>query len=297
MSLGIPSEVRNYVLRIFSDVNDKVTRKISTTPNIPEESLDISFIERLSEYSAPRIVAPNWAVRIAAHFIGNIRHRRRYEIADLGIVVVFKKGSTVQARKLVLLQSKRLYPKNNEVIEFEDFDYDLGLALVTRNERMETPIFSNVLFEFDVNSSYGALKAKSHQCEVIQEHFDDTNIPVHYLLYNPIVLPWSISYPASIGSIVLPKRKFGARIVHAKDVHDIFRNRQKGEPLKLSDFPRPDEGYTNIGFSLENFIENVIRCRQGYRFDGSRDVGLDRLFSRKSGPIFCVVEIVIEKGN
>ena len=107
--------VRIY-LQNFSNLNDKVSRKISLTPNIPEETLDISFIEFLSDSSAPTVISPGWAVRISAHFIGNIRQYRRYEIADIGVVVVFKRKSNVIGRKLVLLQSKRLYPNNGNYI-------------------------------------------------------------------------------------------------------------------------------------------------------------------------------------
>ena len=295
MHIQIPDSVRSYIFRVFSDVNEKISRKISTVPNIPEESLDITFIDTLSDYSAPKIVDGDWAVRMAAHFIGNIRHRRRFEIADLGIIVVFKKGPRILTRKLVLLQSKRLYPNNSEVIEFDDYDYDLGLALLTEREQLETPVFSRVKFEFDLTSSYGALKTNARQCTVIQEHLEDTKIPVHYSMYNPLVLPWTISYPVSTGNAELPKRVLGTRIVSAERVLGISAQRTGGVPLTVGDFLENNgDGYT-FGVSLENFFDDVIRCEKGYTFDGSRDVGLHRLFSRKSGPIFCIVEIVIEE--
>ena len=295
MKIEIPDIVRNYIYMMFSEVNEKISQKITTIPNLPEESLDISFIETLSNYSAPRVVAPNWAVRIAAHFIGNIRHRRRYEIADIGIVIVFKKGSVVLARKLVLLQSKRLYPNNNEVIEFDDFDYDLGLALVTERERLETPVFSQVHFEFDTTSSYGALKPNSNQCSVIQEHLQDTNIPVYYLMYNPLVLPWRISYPTFLRNVELPQREFGARIISANRVHKVLESRTNSVALKVADLSEEAEDSYLFGFSLEDFFDDVVRCEQGYMFGGDREAGLHRLFSRKSGPIFCIVEVVIEE--
>ena len=295
MHIQVPDAVRNYIFRVFSDVNEKISRKISTVPNIPEESLDITFIDTLSDYSAPKIVAGDWAVRIAAHFIGNIRHRRRFEIADLGIIFVFKKGSRILTRKLVLLQSKRLYPNNSEVVEFDDYDYDLGLALLTEREQLETPVFSRVKFEFDLASPYGALKTNSPQCTVIQEHLDDTQIPVYYSMYNPLVLPWTISYPISMGNRELPKRMLGTRIVSAERVLGISAQRTSGVPLTVGDFVENNGEEYAFGVSLEHFFDDVVRCQKGYTFDSSRDVGLHRLFSRKSGPIFCIVEVVIEQ--
>lgn len=193
MNFNVPEIVCAFIYRIISNLNDKVSRKISLTPNIPEETLDISFIEFLSDSSAPTVISLGWAVRISAHFIGNIRQYRRYEIADIGVVVVFKRKSNVIGRKLVLLQSKRLYPNNHHVIVLDDFDYQLGLAKITRGGRSEATIYSTIEYEFDHSSAYGALNANSNQCKKIQEHFDDTNIPVYYMMYNPIVVPWRIS--------------------------------------------------------------------------------------------------------
>ena len=116
-NFDVPESVLNYIRLMFASVNDYVSQRISKIPNVPEESLDISFIDKLSDYSGPVTVAPSWAVQIATHFIGNIRHYRRYEIADIGVVIIFKKSSEIIGRKLVLLQSKRLYPKNFRVTE------------------------------------------------------------------------------------------------------------------------------------------------------------------------------------
>ena len=88
-SFDVPESVLNYIRLMFASVNDYVSQKISKIPNVPEESLDISFIDKLSDYSGPVSVEPNWVVQIATHFIGSIRHYRRYEIADIGVVIVF----------------------------------------------------------------------------------------------------------------------------------------------------------------------------------------------------------------
>ena len=192
MDIAIPEAIYSYVRRIFSELNDNVSRMISVNPNIPEESLDISFIDRLSRESHPTIVTPDWAVRMSAHFIGNIRHYRRYEVADIGVAIEYRYHSRVVERKLILLQSKRLYPNNHEVTEFDDFDYERGLGLITGESPNEVPIFSKIKYEFNQDSLYGALRANSQQCNLIQNHFTDTCIPVYYMLYNPVVVPLSV---------------------------------------------------------------------------------------------------------
>lgn len=263
-------------------------------PNIPEESLDISFIEGLSRRSHPTIVTPGWAVRLSAHFIGNIRYYRRYEIADIGVVIEYKLHSQVVKRKLILLQSKRLYPNNHEVIKLDDHDYELGLGLVTGENPNEVPIFSEIKYEFSHVSSYGALRANSNQCNVIQNHFCDTGIPVYYMLYNPVIVPWCVSYPVSTKEICLPERTLGTRVVPASDIHSILlRKYSASTSLKLADLSTVEPSGT-YGHSLEDFFDRSIRCEWGYPYSGKTDAGLQRLFSRKSGPIFCVVKIAIE---
>ena len=296
--IQVPTAIHTHIYEIFAKANDKISRKLSLNPNLPEESLDISFIEYLSHHSAPTLVTPGWAVLIATHFIGRLRHYDRYEIADIGIVVVFKRETRVLGRKLVLLQSKRLYPKNNDVIEPEHYDYFLGLGLVTREDQYEATIFGPTEYKFDYECSYGALRARSQQCTSIQEHMNDTGVPVHYMLYNPLAVPWSLNYPVAKRPIVLPSREFGIRVIPASDVHSVLTGCSSGNTLKLKDLiaaqHSPD---TLFGGSLEDFMDSVISCREGYFYDRERDSGLHRLFDRKSGGIFCVVEITIEQSE
>ena len=296
--IQVPAAIHAHVYEIFSEVNDKISRKLSLNPNLPEESLDTSFVDCLSEHSAPTVVIPGWAVLFAAHFIGRLRHYDRYEIADIGIVVVFKRETRVLGRKLVLLQSKRLYPKNNDVNELDKYDYLLGLGLVTREEHYESTIFGPMSYEFDYECSYGALQAQSHQCTSIQRVMNDTGIPVHYMMYNPLVVPWSLNYPAAKGQIELPRREFGTRLILASDVHSVLASRSSGRSLKLEDLiaarHSPDALF---GSSLEDFMDSVIGCREGYYYDQDEESGLHRLFERKSGGIFCIVEVTIEQSE
>ena len=291
----IPIGVLEYVRNIFGSVNDHVSQKFSKIPNIKEESLDISFIDRLSDFSEPVVVCPDWAVQVAAHFIGSIRHHRRYEIADIGVVVVFKRTSRIVGRKLVLLQSKRLYPNNYRVNEFEDFDYELGLGIAIRDNQNEATIMSTVTYEFDENSKYGALLKSSNQCNAINEHFGETKIPVHYMLYNPLIVPCAIEHPIKVMNDRLPNRQFGTRVIDASDVHDAMDGLPDNAPLALKKLAGAcsSEGLA-FGRTLEDFFYEVVSCRNGYQFH-SIDDGIRRLFRRKSGPIFCVIELTIEQ--
>ena len=91
-----------------------------------------------------------------------------------------------------------------------------------------------------------------------------------------------------------PEREFGIRVISTERVHAILNEYAGSAALRVADIcNREGDGHT-FGWSLESFFEEVIQCSEGYLFDGAKDAGLNRLFSRKSGPIFCIVEVVIE---
>lgn len=65
------------------------------------------------------------------HNIGGLRRFQRWEVADIAIVVFVIRSKRVIAQKIGLLQSKRLYPTNNDV-DGEDlvgFQYGLNAFL------------------------------------------------------------------------------------------------------------------------------------------------------------------------
>ena len=112
-----PPEVHRYVAGVFRAANRRVCEKIARVPNCAEPSLDLTLIEHLSQFGGPRVVAAGWAVRIDIHYLGGLRHFYGWEIADIGVLVFAKQGSSVVAKKTALLQSKRLYPSSGGIAE------------------------------------------------------------------------------------------------------------------------------------------------------------------------------------
>lgn len=112
-----PAEVHRYVSKVFADANRRLCEKIAHVPNCSEPSLDMTLVEHLSQYSGPQVVAPGWAVRIDVHYLGGMRHFYGWEIADIGLLLFCKKAGAVVSKKVALLQSRRLYPINKELLK------------------------------------------------------------------------------------------------------------------------------------------------------------------------------------
>ena len=123
-----PPQVVSYIRNVFAQANKRLSEKIARVPNCSEPSLDMTLIEHLTQFAAPRVVAPGWTVKLDVHFLGGLRHFDSWEIADIGLLVFAKLGPNVVAQKVALLQSKRLYPTNHPVVEQSSFDYKVGFA-------------------------------------------------------------------------------------------------------------------------------------------------------------------------
>src|ERR1700743_3874149 len=118
--MTIPQDVRDYVKAVFAECNAKVSAKLSRFPANLETSLDLTFIEQLTEYVAPRRLGSGWTIRIDTQYLGGLHHWNNWEIADIGVIVIFIKGGKVTKTKLAILQSKRLYANELPVVEEGD---------------------------------------------------------------------------------------------------------------------------------------------------------------------------------
>src|SRR5688572_2764419 len=95
MGIPFPSDVRQYVRRIFRRCNNSVSKLFSKFPAYREESLDLHFIAQLSAHQKPVRLKSEWTVRIEVHFMGGGRHFRNFEAADIGIMMVFRRRGQV----------------------------------------------------------------------------------------------------------------------------------------------------------------------------------------------------------
>jgi|SRR5215469_16574295 len=64
----IPAEVINWIRSVFAVVNRRVSDKLTRIPTTHETSLDITFIEELSQHSAPFRFSSSWVVRLETHY-------------------------------------------------------------------------------------------------------------------------------------------------------------------------------------------------------------------------------------
>ncbi len=295
---AFPASVHRYVASVFNKANRRVCEKIARTPNCSEPALDMTLIEQLSQHGGPQVIAPGWAVRIDTHYLGGLRHFRNWEVADIGVLVFAKQGSSVVAKKTALLQSKRLYPNAGGIAEESPEDYQIGFGGLLPSPGSSKSLALSHKFDFTAKSKYKALKVADEQYQAITAYEAEQKLDVHYLLYNPWSVDASYAFPRH-GKVVLgPAANGGCQVISAGAIRAAMSGRPAGysptfaELSLASNQPLTGTG----GWRLEHFTSNLLlKCKQGNLFENLDQENIYSLFNRRSGPIAAAVAVTVEQ--
>ncbi len=292
----IPDDVISWFRQIFSDANRKVCERLVNVPNIRETSLDDGLIEALIPDSAPRLLPSGAIVRMDIHNIGGLRRlgRRpwelewehpfigRWETADIAILVFIYRREKLIAKKIGLLQSKRLYPNNNDVEDEDEPGFLFGMNLFLRRESGQAIGTLHRQFSFTENCVYGAIHAGHHQVKLIDDLNREFGKTVYYLLYNPHVVPFSVTYPLC-ERFRVEQADIGCRVFDANHIHQAL--------VELNEGMSPTYAMVNSKGSASNWslerwaADMLLTCKVGEQFDDSRDDRVRYFLERRSGPI------------
>ncbi|MEX1252926.1 MAG: hypothetical protein WEE64_01165 [Dehalococcoidia bacterium] len=288
----LPPAVISWVLHVFQQCNARIAEKLVNNPNVPEESLDLTWIEHLSRYSSPIALGNSWFAKIQAHYLGGMRHFYRWEIADIGVLVFLKRAGEMRRSKVGLLQSKRLYPASQKVAEETLVDYETGFARLADPEDWSRSIATETMFEFNDECRYGALLAASNQVKAIKQYERKSRLQVYYQLYNPPALPLTRFVPSE--HITINEVGIGTRIVAASQVHKTLATLKSGESPSLKLLAKTAGGVESLGWPLERFVLEMLECREGSSFAALDDDRIQSMFFRRTGAIAAAIAITIE---
>jgi len=246
---------------------------------------------------APPVADPGgWTVYIQTHFLGGRRHFRNWEVADIGLLVIFRDRGKVLRIKVGLLQSKRLYPIEQKQLPDLREKFEIGFGTLLHVPEAYQVLAGGRNFNFTKNSQYAALSKNSEQEKSLLEYSQSSGIPVYYLLYNPAEIPWSATVPATkLGAY--PEPKVGCRVVPAPVLSQKLTSVSNVHPSfgDLTQLGKPFVGEHKAGWRLEHFVADLLLpCKEGYVVTGETDQVLERLFYRRSGPIAAAVALTIE---
>lgn len=293
--IDIPADVIQWVSQVFSECNRRITSKLTNNPNVPEESLDDTWIEHFSHLSTPLTLSSAWTVKIETHYIGALRHFNGWEVADIGILLFVRRGGRVERSKVALLQSKRLYPKQNQIRETLLTDYRTGFASLADPEDLRTSIATQNEFEFNDGCRFAAIKANSDQITNIINYQRQNNLSVYYQLYSPWSLPIIQRVPLSGIQQYGGMPTAGVRIVPSSVIHDYLSSQEDGYKPRFNEIQMSGNSSFLYGWPLEFFASELfLKCHEGNVFETIGDSRIQNLFYRRSGAISAAIAITIE---
>ncbi len=288
----LPKDVVDWVRAIMQACNDDVTERLVNQPNIREPSLDDAFINKVSQFAAPKALPSGAIVMLEVHNIGGLRQFDKWELADIAFVVHVSMFGRPLDQKIGLLQSKRLYPENFDVDDDDPISFSMGL-----NGLIE-PSSGNSLsklqrnYEFLDTSRYNAIRNPNEQLERIKEFHDQFDEAIYYLLYNPSTLPFKTSLPSTTyQSVSFPPE--GARVVRSATIDQVLSINgtvQKGPTIGSIKKTARDEYWR-----LEHWVADLLlRCKVGRRYSMEDSELIERLVYRRSGPIGAAIRVNID---
>ena len=286
----IPKDAIEYFRTAFAEANRAATERIVNVPNIRETSLDDALIDALTPFSPPKHLKSGAVVEMDIHNIGGLRRLYRWETADIAVVVFIYRGRQMVAQKIGMLQTKRLFPKNNDVIDDDPEGFRYGMnAFLNRDARSPLAVL-NRKFVFERSCVYGSLNAGSEQVGAINELNKRFGDSVYYMFYNPSSVPTTIQYPVK-SKRTIASVKLGCRVFLSKEVHAVLGTLKKGHSPTLKAIM---EGGTTSTWRLEEWIaDHLLTCKVGQRFDKSREEQVSMLLERRSGPIGAAIAVSI----
>jgi len=299
--IPIPGEVVDWLKGVFRRCNEQASLKLTRIPNTHEEWLDYSVIENLTQVAVPVRFSGDWTVEINTHFLGSSPLYGRWEIADIGIIVVFSTAGRLVRSKVALLQCKRLYPDEQEPESFPEFErrYIRGFGGLFPSESELTQLVQERHFTFTAASRYKALVPNDPQYKAIEKYETSHSIPVYYLLYNPWMLPHSIRVPIS-DLTISGDCKVGCRVIPAKHLRKVISSKKRRLAPSYSELASKLESPFRSsphrsGWRLEHFVVDLLlQCKTGRITDVRDDPGLYRVFNLRSGPIAAALSITID---
>jgi hypothetical protein len=290
----IPDDVVAWFRGIFSEANRKVCERLVNLPNVRETSLDDGLIEALIPDSAPTLLSSGAIVRMDTHNIGGLRRlgsphldwdfpqRRRWETADLAILVFVYRRDQLVAKKIGLLQSKRLYPENNDVDDEDEIGFLYGMNAFLGRDGQQATASLHRAFSFNESCIYGAIHAGAGQIELIDKLNQDFGKAVYYLLYNPHEMPFTVNYPLT-HRIKVDQIPVGCRVLDAGELHSALAG--------LNDGASPTFGMVQQASKASNWpletwaADLLLTCKVGQQFDDSSEDRVRYFLERRSGPI------------
>jgi hypothetical protein len=288
---NIPNDVIGYFRDVFAEANRQVTELLFNVPNVRETSLDDCLVNSLIPQSPPRKFPSGAVVEMDIHNIGGLRRLYHWETADIAVLVFIYRESGLIAQKIGLLQSKRLYPLNGEVIDEDPVGFRYGMNAMLRRDPTSPLHKLHRKLEFNEDCFYFSIRSQDDQVRNIENHNKNFGESIYYLLYTPPTFPLTVSYPVA-SRHMLSEFDHGCLVFRASSVHGVLSGLEKGaSPSHRQLASSANSADTS---RLERWAADLLlTCQVGQPFGSDKKALVSSMLERRSGPIAAAIAISI----
>jgi len=295
----LPEELLSKVRSVGCHANQTAAEETASAGLPHEPEIDFVLMSEFIRHSGSFVFDEDWSVSIEAHRLDNFPFVGGREVGDFGVWVQFEHGGRVEGHKIVLLQSKRLMPREDRRTA------DLGSQrrlFPTSKQRRER------VFVFDEDCRYEAIRAGDQQVQVIDHFQENYDVLVYYLLYNPSSLPLRVVTPqrntpcndASFREDEVTVEECGCRIVPASSLHKVLNGLEPGKSPSYSDIAdiTPDPKHNvefSAGWRFEDFLADLLLpCKEAKALSTFPHRKLIQAFRERKIPRCGLLQLGIE---
>jgi len=300
--IQVPKDVTDYIRKHFAKCNRNVSYDLSIHPAIHEESLDMNLIGYWSKNQAPVKLPSNWTVRVDAHFIGGGRHFGTWEVADIGLMIIFRNKGKVIRSKMAFIQSKKLYANSLKLSHDNPHIRRFGLGRLIVSEEEHSQIIQERLLHYTEASKYQAFSKDDDQQSAMGSFQDLYGMKMYYLLYNPFKIPHQIKMPLSEHP-KLGRNSVGCRVIPKDDLDSALKTFDKQHHPSYGDIKYMLEGdfskkKHSAGWRLEYFIADLmLQCKEGIIDDSPSFETMLNFMNQKRRPMSSALSITFDMND
>jgi hypothetical protein len=241
--IALPDDVVRYIRDLFVTANDAVAARLDRMPTVHEESLDLALIDVIAAAVGPHVVPSGVVVDVDIHFLGGGVHWDRWEVADIGTIFNFRRGANLLRTKILLLQSKRLYPREAEFVEDRGITWVGGFGSVMVPWPLE--VSAPRLLRFDGQCRYKALQVGDDQWRAIAAYEGQHRIPFATCSITPRDCRSSACCRSKfryLGDVATPELAPASSVQRTSETHRLPSSETKHLPSTFCDEPAPRLG-------------------------------------------------------
>ena len=290
--IPLSPDVVAYIKEVFAQADRHVSGRLTRMPTSHEEWLDFSLIDAIGTARGPHVTPSRTLVDFQIHFVGSGWHYQRWEVADIGLLINFRTSSKLLRTKVAMLQSKRVYPIEQEFTELHGTVYRAGFESLMDSS---LPAAEPRSFRFEANSRYKALQIGDDQWERIKLFEEKHGLPVHYCLYHPVAVPSTAFVPA-VAEVPLEDEVpvVGTRVMAAETLRALVSELPHGHTPAFDELAGSSGA---PGESISEFVgDKLLGCTEGHVVDGEdvrSDAGLRAVFTQRGAPIAAAIRVDI----